>query len=377
VCPYCDFAVVGVRRLDPAREDRYVDALLAELERRRPAFSGPLASLYLGGGTPSLLRPASVARLVEAVHRAFGTAGDVETTLEVNPSTVERERLPGFAAAGVNRVSVGVQSFDDAVLRRLGRAHRADEAHRTLAACRAAGFRAVSLDLIFSAPGQSPASLARDLACALEFGPEHLSAYELGVEAGTPFALAAARGQLDLPDEAGAAANLATVVERLAAAGYRRYELSSHARPGFEAVHNSRYWRRLPVLGLGAGAVSSDPRARETPFGVRRTNLRSEAAYVAAVAAGAPPEAGPAEVLGAPTARGEAVFLALRTRCGLDAEAFAGEFGAPPRAFFGEAIDALVAGGLLRESPAGDLALSERGKRLADSVASHFVAASD
>jgi oxygen-independent coproporphyrinogen-3 oxidase len=378
VCPYCDFAVVAARSLAPESEDRYVDALLSELEQRSASFAGrSLASLYLGGGTPSLLRPVSVERLVRAVREAFPPAGPVEITLELNPSTVERERLPAFAEAGVSRVSVGVQSFDDTVLRRLGRAHRADEARLTLAACRSAGFAAVSLDLIFCAPGQSRAALGRDLDEAIAFGPEHLSAYELTVEAGTPFALAAARGQLDLPDEAGGVAHFEDVARRLAAAGYRRYELSNYARPGCEAVHNSRYWQRLPVLGLGAGAFSSDPARPETPFGVRRSNLRSEAGYVAALAAGASPAAGPGECLDAATARGEAVFLALRTARGLAADAFAGEFGAAPRAFFADEIDALVAAGLLGESAAGDLCLSERGRLLSDSVFGHFVAASD
>src|SRR5262249_17468730 len=157
VCPYCDFAVVAARRLAPGREARFARATLAELAARRPAFAGRrLASLYLGGGTPSLLRPETVGSLVRAVRGAFPSPGDlapvrsdaVEVTLEVNPSTLERERLPGFRAAGVTRVSVGVQSFDDAVLKRLGRAHRARESERTLEACRAAGFANLSLDLI-------------------------------------------------------------------------------------------------------------------------------------------------------------------------------------------------------------------------------------
>jgi oxygen-independent coproporphyrinogen-3 oxidase len=371
VCPYCDFAVVAARSLARDREDRYVDALLAELARRRDDFGDRrLASLYLGGGTPSLLRPDSVERLREAVFRAFAPGDDVEVTLELNPSTVERERLPGFRAAGVNRLSVGVQSFDDPTLKRLGRAHRAGEAHRTLEACRAAGFAELSLDLIFAAPGQTLAALERDLTAVLDFAPEHVSAYELTLEPGTPFAAAAARGRLARPDEDALLAMMELVERRLTAAGYERYELSSYARSGHRARHNRRYWERRPVLGLGLGAFSTDPPGPGRPHGSRRSNPRELPRYLAAVAAGAPPHV---EVLGPDVARGEAVFLALRTARGLDAAAFADEFGESPRGFFADPIGELVAAGLLDEDPSGDLRLTGPGRRLSDRVFEHFV----
>jgi oxygen-independent coproporphyrinogen-3 oxidase len=390
VCPYCDFAVVAAGRaggeLGPEREARYLGALLRELEWRRGAFAGrTLSSLYLGGGTPSLLRPESVARIAAAVREAFGAEGPVETTLELNPSTLERSRLPGFREAGVTRVSVGVQSFDDRVLHRLGRAHRAEEAHRTLRACREVGFDAVSLDLIFAAPGQSPADFEADLEQAVGFAPEHVSTYELTIEPGTPFALAAARGQLALPEtaearDAQAAAMIESAEARLGVAGLARYELSNYARPGHEAVHNRRYWQRRPVLGLGVGAFSTDPpgeaaggREGKTSFGIRRSNLRDLGAYLERIEAGRLPEAGPAELLDARTARGEAVFLALREARGLDAARFADEFGRPPRGFFAGAIDELVAGGLLEERGEGDLRLTSRGRLLSNSVFERFV----
>jgi len=377
VCPYCDFAVVAVRRLEPEREARFVAAVVSELAARAPAFAGrALASLYLGGGTPSLLRPESLARVVAAVRTAFAPApeGSVEVTLEVNPSTLERARLPGFRAAGVNRVSVGIQSFDDAVLRRLGRAHRAGEGRATLAACRVAGFRNLSLDLLFAAPGQDLAALERDLAEALTFAPEHVSAYELTWEPETPFGQALARGRLAPAPEELSVAMLEAVEARLGGAGFGRYELSSYARPGFESVHNRRYWERRPVLALGPSAVSLDPPGAETPFGARRANVRTEREYLARVEAGLAAEAAPTERLDARTARGEAAFLALRTRRGIEARAFAGEFGAPPRAFFAEPIDRLVAQGLLLEEPGGDLRLTARGRLLSDSVFAEFMA---
>jgi oxygen-independent coproporphyrinogen-3 oxidase len=371
VCPYCDFAVVAARRLPRADEAAYVDALAAELDRRRADFgSRRLASLYLGGGTPSLLHPDSVERLVRAVRDAFPSEGEVETTLEVNPSTVERERLPGFRAAGVTRVSVGAQSFDADTLRRLGRAHAPAEVHATLAACRAAGFASVSLDLMFAAPGQTLASLERDLDAAVAFAPEHVSAYELTLEPGTPFAAAAARGRIAVPSEDDCVAMIERVEERLARGGLARYEISSYARPGHQAVHNRRYWERRPVLGLGVGAVSTDPPSAAHPHGVRCANPRELPRYLAAVGSGAPPQR---EVLSPETARGEAVFLALRTLRGLDAARFAAEFGAPPRRFFGPPIEALTRAELLVETPEGDLRLTPRGRLVSDSIFAEFV----
>lgn len=373
VCPYCDFAVVAARPLAAEREARYVAALRAELAARAPQLAGRrLASVYLGGGTPSLLRPESVAALVGAVRAAF-PEGEPEVTLELNPSTTERARLPGFREAGVTRLSVGIQSFDDTVLRRLGRAHRAEEGHATLAAARGAGFGNLSLDLIFAAPGQDMATLERDLAAVCAFGPEHVSTYALTVEEATPFARATARGQLRLPDEETAARMMERVAEALAAAGLRRYEISSFARPGQASRHNRRYWQRRAVLGLGVGAWSSDPPGPDRPHGGRRANVRDLETYLARVEAGLPAEAAPAEVLDARTARGEAMFLGLRTAEGLSAAAFAAEFGAPPRHWYAKEIADLVAGGLLLEDATGDLRLSSRGVLLSDSVFACFV----
>jgi oxygen-independent coproporphyrinogen-3 oxidase len=366
LCPYCDFPVVAARTLSADAEARYVGALCRELDGRRDAFAGRcLASVYLGGGTPSLLRPESIAAILDAVRGAFpGTPEEV--TLEVNPSTVERQRLPGFRAAGVDRVSLGVQSFDDKTLRRLGRAHRADEVWRTLEAVRETGFARLSLDLIAAAPDQDLAGLERELDAALGVAPDHLSVYELTLEPGTPFAEAAARGALATVEEETAAAMLERVEARLTDGGYRRYEISSYARPGSEAVHNRRYWARRPVLGLGMGAVSNDPPAPGRPHGARRANPRGLEAYLG----GAPAEV---EVLSPEVARGEAVFLALRTEAGLEPGGFAAEFGGPPRRFFGAAIDALGDRGLLDEGPTGLLRLTPRGRMLADTVSSWFV----
>jgi len=371
VCPYCDFAVVAARPLAADVEHRYVAALAREIATRAPRFPGPVETLYFGGGTPSLLRPESIAALVEAVTDAL-PARLREVTLETNPGTAERERLPAFRQAGVDRLSIGVQSFDDSVLKRLGRAHRAAECHATLEAARAAGYDNVSLDLIFAAPGQDEASLARDLDAVAFHAPEHVSAYELTVEEGTPFATAQARGRLRRPDEDTALRMFARVEERLASAGLERYEISSHARPGRAAVHNRRYWQRRPVLGVGMGAWSSEPPGPGAPHGARSGNPRSLAGYLEAVERGGG-AGGEREVLSPATARGEAVFLALRQVEGLSAAGFAAEFGGPPRRFFEVEIDRALAAGWLRESEAGDLALTRSGRMLSDTVLAAFV----
>jgi oxygen-independent coproporphyrinogen-3 oxidase len=373
VCPYCDFAVVAARRLSGRDEERYVAALLAELAGRAGAFAGrSLETVYFGGGTPALLAPASIARLLAAVSDAFPGAPS-EVTLEANPSTLEQGRLAAFRAAGVDRLSLGVQSFDDAALKRLGRAHRASESHAALAAAREAGFANLSLDLIVGAPGQTLADVERDLAAAIEAAPQHVSVYALTLEPGTPFARAAGAGRLRVPDDDLAADMLLAAEARLGAAGLERYEVSSFARPGFEARHNRRYWQRRAVLALGVGAHSTEPPAPDAPFGARSANERELAAWLARVEAGR--FAAPArEVLGAATARGEAAFLALRTREGLVAERFAAEFGAPPRHFFAAAIDELVAAGLLAEGSGGDLAPAPRGLAFADALGARFVA---
>ncbi len=376
VCPYCDFAVVAARSIGEDVERRYVDAVLRELDQAAPAFEGrALASLYLGGGTPSLFRPAALERIRAAVERRFEAVASpegVEITLEVNPSTVERERLPGFREAGINRLSVGIQSFDDAVLHRLGRAHRAEENHRSWRAAREAGFENLSLDLIFGAPGGSAQQLERDLELAREARPEHVSIYQLTVEPQTPFDLAQRRGQLALPSEEESVEALERIVAALDGAGLPRYEVSNFARPGFESRHNQRYWSREPVLGLGVGAVTNEPASEEAPFGLRRSNRREWKGYLEGVEAGRG-AAAEVEVLDAPMARGETVFLGLRRARGLSARSFAAIFGASPRHYFGPEIEELLAAGLLDETPAGDLSLTARGWLLADSVAERFV----
>jgi oxygen-independent coproporphyrinogen-3 oxidase len=378
ICPYCDFAVVAAPTLGPEVEARYVEALRMELAARRSDFGDrTLASIYFGGGTPSLFQPESIRELLEAIRQAFApseTGEEIETTLELNPSTVEQARLAGFRRAGINRLSVGVQSFDDVQLKRLGRAHRAAVARETLAAARAAGFDNLSIDLIFAGPSQTGFDLERDLDELLRWEPEHISTYELTFEPETPFGRALASGKMRACDEERAAEMIQQIESRLETAGFERYEISNYARSGNRAIHNARYWQRQAVLGLGMGAHSTEARSPDHPHGARRANPRSLDAWLAKVEA-SPDQAGEEETLSVATARGEAVFLALRQREGLSARVFEAEFAGPPRDFFEAAIDAAISCGWLEEGEpaAGDLRLTRAGRLMADSVAAGFV----
>ena len=250
-CPYCDFNSHVRERVSAAEWEA---ALLADLahEAARPGRA-PLASIFFGGGTPSLMPPALVARIIDRAEELFGFAGAAEITLEANPSSVEANRFAALAAAGVNRVSLGVQALEDDALRMLGRLHTVDEA---LAALETAQhhFARVSFDLIYARPGQTEAAWGRELERALVFGTEHLSLYQLTIEPGTRFATDVRRGAL-VPLGDDEAADLFALTQHLtAAAGLPAYEISNHARPGCESRHNLAYWRYRDYLGIGPGA---------------------------------------------------------------------------------------------------------------------------
>lgn len=378
ICPYCDFAVVLAPTLAPERETRYVDALCTELDARRSDFAGrALASVYFGGGTPSLFSPRSIGLILEKVGQAFPRFDldeELEITLELNPSSVLQARLPGFRAAGINRLSIGVQSFDDIQLKRLGRAHGAEVARQTLTAARAAGFDNLSVDLIFAGPSQSSSDLQQDLDELLDWRPEHISTYELTFEPETPFGRALAAGTMTACDEDRATEMIQQIESQLAVAGYDRYEISNYARGGARSQHNARYWQRQAVLGLGMGAHSTEARSLDHPHGARRANPGKLEDWFSRVEANAEC-VGERERLSVQTARGEAVFLALRQREGLSARVFQAEFGGPPRAFFEAEIEAVrLRGWIVEGEPAaGDLRLTVTGRLMADSVAAEFV----
>ncbi len=250
-CPYCDFNSHVRESVD---QDRWRDALLADLAHEaRVGPQRPLTSIFFGGGTPSLMPSATVAALIDAAERHWGFAPEIEITLEANPSSVEAARFAGLAAAGVNRISLGLQALDDEALRFLGRAHDVTEGLAALDTAQQA-FARVSFDLIYALPGQSIDAWQATLARALGFGTGHLSLYQLTIEPGTRFAAMVARGEL-VPTDPDFAADLFELTRDMTmAAGLPAYEVSNHARPGEESRHNLTYWRYGDYLGVGPGA---------------------------------------------------------------------------------------------------------------------------
>jgi len=367
VCPYCDFNVQARPRPDDDAEAAALVAELAAWSTRAPWQGRRLSSLYVGGGTPSLLAPATIARVVTAAAAHFGLDADCEITLEANPGTVDQARLAGYARAGVTRLSLGAQSFDPDVLRRLGRDHEPDDGRAAIDAARAAGLGSVSLDLIFGVPGQSEASWRRDLETAVGLAPEHVSAYSLTYEDGTPFHSLRASGRLTPIDEDVEAAMADVLAARLEQAGFRRYEISSWARPGHESRHNQSYWTGRDYLGVGPGAHSFSA----TPHPGRRwMNERRIAVHRARVAAEGIAVA-EEERLDDALARAEAMFTGLRRVAGVDVARFETRFGLSPDAAFPH-VARLVDDGLV-ERTATTIRLTARGLRFADSVAATFL----
>ena len=251
-CPYCDFN--SHVRHQPVDQERFARAFAAELATMR-ARTGPRAvtSIFLGGGTPSLMKPETVGSVIEAVAKNWTLAADAEITLEANPSSVEAERFRGYRAAGVNRVSLGVQALNDRDLRFLGRLHNVEEALRAIVLARET-FPRLSFDLIYARPDQTPEAWGAELEQAIGHAADHLSLYQLTIEEGTPFFALHAAGKIAVPDPDRAAELYALTQEITGARGLPAYEISNHARPGAESRHNLTYWRYGEYVGVGPGA---------------------------------------------------------------------------------------------------------------------------
>ena len=356
-CAYCDFVSVPSAQHAAEMED-YAAALTAEILREVPPLRaqwGAAATIYVGGGTPT--------GLLETLRTAAGTP--VECTIEANPGTVDAAYLGALRAAGANRLSLGVQSFDDALLRRIGRIHTAAEAEQAFHAARAAGFENISIDLMYGLPGQTLDHLRRSVAAAVALAPEHLSVYGLTVEEGTPLAAMQVAGRLDLPTEDAAEEMYDFLMTELPARGYARYEIANFARRGFESRHNRGYWHMTPYLGLGAAAHGYVD-------GARWANETDIPAYIRAVRAGTcvrTPEDG------ARTREREMeeyAFLALRTAEGIDAADFHRRWGRDLEEVYGAVIAHYAALGLLRRTAAG-AALTEAGMKLGNEVFAAFL----
>jgi oxygen-independent coproporphyrinogen-3 oxidase len=371
-CPYCDFAV-DTRAPDVVPHDAYADAVIAELAARRAWFegAGPLVSIYFGGGTPGLWRPDALGRVVAAARAAFGDppAASLEITVEANPGEVDAAGLAALRGAGVNRLSLGAQAFEDDLLRALGRNHDAAAIPAAVRAARAAGFEALSLDLIFGVPGQTRDGWRRALDAAVALAPEHVSAYALTIERGTAFGALDRAGRLARPDDDVVSEMFEDARAALTAAGLPPYEVSSYASPENRARHNSLYWTGAPYLGLGASAASFRPLADGT--GVRFTNPRATETYLTAARKGAGAIA-PRHVerRDRDDLENEALWLGLRTVDGVARAAHRARHGRDPlegRAAVGACVDA----GWLRVDDAR-VALTPQGFLFADEVASRL-----
>jgi len=345
-CPYCDFASVAATTIPHERYARGIEAELAirASEHGRPATG--VESLYFGGGTPSLWDPSCVGRVIDAVDRLFGLASGCEITLEANPGASDAARFAELRRAGVNRLSIGVQSFHPKILAGLGRRHSGPEAKAAFASAREAGFGNVSLDLIFGGPGQDPAMARADVEEAIRLDPEHLSCYGLtleGLAEEVRLAKDVKRGRVRVPDDAVQEEMGRLVRGALEAAGYARYEISNFARPGFESRHNTLYWLGREYVAAGCGAHGF---RRDGQGGIRYGNPRKPEAWLAAVEAGGPSEVERDEIDPAELFE-ERIFLGLRLAGGVDLEeAAADTIGALPEDVLAQA-DALVKQGLL------------------------------
>lgn len=357
-CPYCDF---NSHVRDGIDEARWRAALLAELDHYAAETAGRrVTSIFFGGGTPSLMEPATAAAVLDRIAARWPVADDLEATLEANPTSAEAQRFRDFRAAGINRVSLGVQALDDAALRFLGRGHDAAEARAAVALARR-HFPRYSFDLIYARPGQDRARWAAELDAAIALAGDHLSVYQLTIEPGTAFFNAHRRGDFTLPDEDLAGALYETTQERLEAAGLPAYEVSNHARPGGECRHNLTYWRYGDYVGVGPGA-----HGRLTIAGAKLATRQRRApeTWLAAVEANGH---GTEERLAIALAERieETLMMGLRLAEGVSRGRFAANAGVPLEAALDAArLAALVAGGFLVVDAAGLRATAAGRQRL-------------
>ncbi len=364
-CRYCDFASW------PDTGDRmasYVDLVLKEAEEQKKWMEGPAETVYFGGGTPSLLSPSLFRRLCGGLRDILGFAPEAEITSEANPGTVRGAWLDAALEAGVNRLSLGVQAAQDRLLVLLGRIHRSQEAVRTVAMARKAGITNLSLDLMFGLPEQTEADWKETLAFALDLNPEHISAYGLIPEEGTPLEADLRSGKLQLPSPETERRMYDTLKSTLRGSGYEPYEVSNFARPGYRCRHNLGYWKQVPYLGLGVSAASMAGMKKENPgiSYLRFTNPRDYESYRNAVEnpTGYERETVP---VSAAEARFETMMLGLRLYEGVDERAFFRMHGLTPEDWRGNILRSLQSRGLL-EHKEGRWYLTDRGMDIQNPV---------
>lgn len=364
-CGYCDFYSVPLGDTDTTP---LVDALIAELRTRLKEFSGRVTTIFIGGGTPTLLPPAQLDRLLEAIGELVDLAAVQEFTVEANPATVDHHLATMLRARGVDRVSMGAQSFDADELHALERLHSPDDIAPSVAVIRRAGFRRLNLDLIFGVPGQSMTSWRRSLARAIELDVDHLACYGLTYESGTRLTSRLQHGRIAPCDEELEAEMFLVTQDVLAGAGFEQYELSNFARPGQQSQHNLLYWRNQPYVGIGPSAAGCDgtrryrnvPDFRAYVEGIRR-NGRAEAEH---------------EMLTRETLALEMILMQLRLNEGLNIESFQRRTGRNPRELFDRALSPLVRDGHVQVS-ATHVALTRTGRLMANRIMAELAAECD
>ena len=362
-CPYCAFNSYAGSEVS----ERYISALEKEMEWLSGLFgleSCAVDSIYLGGGTPSMLSASDLGRLLSTAASMFKLDKDAEVTIEVNPATVNSEKLKGFREAGINRISIGVQSLNDNKLNLLGRLHSANEAIESFRLARNCGYKNISVDLMTGLPGETLRELKNDLKELEQLSPDHISLYLLNIEKGTDFFDKQEKGELAPANEDIQRDFFLRASQILEEDGYFRYETSNYARPGFESRHNLKYWTGADYLGLGAGAHSY---LADTGWGMRWWNCLLPSSYCDALEAGRLPLEG-CEILSREEALSEAVLTSLRTRGGLEEISLEKRFGESAfKALIKRAKELVPKDLILLE--AGKIALTDRGALMADEIA--------
>jgi oxygen-independent coproporphyrinogen-3 oxidase len=363
-CHYCDFNSYA---LGQAKTEPYVRALLAEIERTVPGVAPGTAfdTAFFGGGTPTTCSGEQLVRVLDALRQHYTLSPEAEVTTEGNPGTVSLEQLSRLREGGFNRVSFGVQAFDDALLRSIGRVHTVAEALEALELSRRAGFANINVDLMFGLPGQTLPAFRDTLSRAFDLGVPHLSIYGLIVEEHTAFGRWHDQGKLDLPGDDVEREMYDLVLESTAAHGYEQYEISNFALPGFRCRHNQVYWRNEPYLGFGAGAVAFWN-------GVRRTNCLLPGDYVRRVREGSPLSI-EEESLEAEESLGETLMLGLRMTDGVDLDGLRQRFGLDVSSLYASHLRRMTELGLLTRN-GSNLRLTREGLPLANEVWAGFIA---
>ncbi|MEM9687984.1 MAG: radical SAM family heme chaperone HemW [Pseudomonadota bacterium] len=361
-CPYCDFNSYTAG--DDVPRERYVRALITDIERESArAPDSPLGSVFLGGGTPSFFPPADIARIMQAIRGAFDIASGAEITMEANPGTVESGSPAGYRDAGINRLSLGAQSFDDTMLKRLGRLHGVADIERSFADAREAGFDNVNIDVMFALPGQTIDAALKDLEAAARLEPEHISWYQLTLEPNTVFH---ARPPRDLPVAEDAWDMQLAGQAALDASGFQQYEVSAYAKPGRQCRHNRNYWEFGDYLAVGAGA-----HGKLTGDGgpMRYQKAANPLAYMAAMESGALPELQPVAAKDRPF---EFMLMATRLSDGFELAQFEAATGLPA-AELERRLASTLSKGLLEQTDSTRFRASDLGRRFLNDLQADFL----